>query len=1402
MSRYILGIDIGSVSVSTAMTDADRKIIKTSYAFHKGEIRDTLEKELEKYTLGEDFIVAATSSCPDFVERDFDYDNQVAVIQAAKTLYDSFDSILFVGGEKFGFLVFDEAGNYKSFKTNTSCAAGTGSFLDQQAGRLNLGGIESLSDTAYSNKGKFPLIASRCAVFAKTDLIHAQQEGYSFKEISDGLCYGLAKNITDTLFTGARPHGKILFCGGVSKNKAVKKHIEKISGIKFITDEYSNVYGAIGAAFLASEEKDSMEKLSGRTEIKFIKDIKKGKDLYYKPLKLNISKYPDFSGIEDYFYQSASDKNTGVEVNIYEETSIFEKKELWLGIDIGSTSTKAVLTGFKNEPVAGFYTRTAGNPLKAVSLIFESIDNIKITKNIDFKISGCATTGSGRKFIGKITGADMVIDEITAHARAASQIDPDVDTIIEIGGQDAKFTVLKNSVVTFSTMNNVCAAGTGSFIEEQARKLGVEVKDYALRTDGIMAPMSSDRCTVFMERDINHYLAEGYGVDEVLASALHSVCENYLVKVATENLIGNHIYFQGATAKNRSLVAAFEQRLEKPVHVSKFCHLNGALGASLILKDEFAGKTSFRGFDLYKKTIPVFSEVCGLCNNNCKITIADIDGEKVAYGFLCGRDYDTKKYVGKKDNAFDLLKERKKIIRKNRSSHNMISQDSPVIGIPYSLHLVDDHEMWKEFFSSLGIKTVSSAGYKDAVKTGKKLSETEFCAPASAMFGHCNYLFDKCDYIFLPFYLEDKVDKGRHQYCYYTQYMPPLISKAGRDRVLSPLVNYLYTNFYSKIELYKMFRSIGMKKSFFEISFSYENALEFKQKCLHSFRKFYENQISESDNINIVFLGRPYTIMSETMNNKIPDIFSGLGVKSFYQDMLPLNNTVKPDSPAIEVHWKYASKILEAAEKIAQTDNLYPVYVTSFKCSPDSFALRFFKDIMEKNKKPYLVLELDEHDSSVGYETRIESAVRAFKNDSKTLKPVTKPDYSSLIFKSEKELSGKNLIFPNWDNITCRFLCAVLKREGINSFLIEETENTILKSMKFNTGQCLPANSIAQGFVETIEKNKLDPSESILWMSKANFCNIKLYPNFIWSLLQSYGNGMGNAGIFHGELTFNDISIRAAKNAYFSHLFGGMIRKMGCTTRPYEVNKGETDRVINESIKIIEQSFLGQYSKEKAVLAVVDKFRKIKTFKKGTKPRVAIFGDIYVRDNSTMNQGLVRFIEDNGGEVITTPYTELGKIIAPMYFKKWFNEGLYYNLFSVKILSANMKIIEKKYLKMFNEVINEPVHEYNDDPEEILQKFGIRKENAGESMENILKIHYLSKHYPDLALFVQANPVFCCPSIVTESMKTKIEKVTSKPVVTITYDGTGGYKNRSIIPYLKFSRPVSVRNSKFRYKVS
>ncbi|MCP4623246.1 MAG: CoA activase [bacterium] len=1396
---HTLGVDIGSVSIAVVALNSRQEMIQSAYAFHHGKTAQKLKEILDRFELNTVGGIAATTETPDILKTTRRYDGRVAVMRAARDLYDNIGSILMVGGEKFGLIRLDESGNYLGYRSNTGCAAGTGSFLDQQAQRLNLNGADELSRIACSNTEPVPKIASRCAVFAKTDLVHAQQEGCTPAQICDGLCLGLARNIFDTLFTTDDYRGPIIFTGGVSLNRAVAKHLGALTRKEIMT-EGALLLGAVGAAMSLADDRPAQNIPGFQSVDDVLTPPAGGLEYFHEPLELTLSGYPDFEGSDSYRYRAGGTKIAmDVEIDVYHDLENLRHLAAYLGIDVGSTSTKAVVLDRNRSVIAGFYTRTAGKPVAASQVILAAIHDMMRKNGIDLSIIGVGTTGAGRKFIGKIIGADIAIDEITTHARASVEIDPRVDTIIEIGGQDSKFTTLQNGRVTFVVMNNVCAAGTGSFIEEQAQKLNCPLSRYSARAAHRRSPMASDRCTVFMERDLNHYLNAGYPVDDVLAAVLHSVRENYLTKVADESSIGDVIFFQGATAKNKALVAAFEKKLGKPIKVSRYCHLTGALGAALMLSDQPVATTRFRGLELSEKDIPLRNETCDLCTNHCKLTVAEIDSLHEAYGFLCGRDYDTRHYVNNNRAGFDLLKERSRVF----SDQNTHATREPfTIGIPAALHLLEDLPFWKSFFDQLGIETVIGRERENCLKDGKRLAGAEFCAPMTALFGHVDDLAKRSDYIFLPFYLDKKGrDKGpRRQYCYYTQFAPGLVSQAdgppNRKNFLMPVVHYLYSHFHTKAQLYRMLRDICHHRiSYFDVSSAFDRAGDFMDARHARWRDAYHRHTNQNEDLHVVLLGRPYNVLSHAMHKGIPNILAALGIKAFFQDMLTYDRRdVKAiDALLNELHWHFAARILEAAEVIAKSPDAYPILMTAFKCSPDSFVIDYFKKIMESHDKPYLILQLDDHDSTGGYETRIEAAVRSFQNHY-TLRKVQKTITAMppLVASKSRHLLSRTLIIPNWDPITCSLLAANLNRMGIDARCLEETTASIQQSMQLNSGQCIPLNIIALEFIDYIRTHGLDPARTALWMTAGEFaCNLKLYPHYIKGILQAYGSGMEQADVYLGELSMFDISVKLPVNNYFAYMFGGMIRKIGCKQRPYERHKGETDRVVAGAGEILRETFLGNRSKAEAVAEVVSKFEEIETVNRSERPprpKVAIFGDFYARDNHVFNQDLIPFIEANGGEVITTPYSEYLKMVSRPYLRKWLIEGRYLSAISTQALMATLKRKEKIYYSNFERILNEPEPEYNEPAKEILAHYNVRLENTGESMDNILKIHYIKKHHPDVALFVQASPAFCCPALVTEAMANEIERKTNTPVVSITYDGTGGSKNDIIIPYLKYPR--------------
>lgn len=1433
----ILGIDIGSVMVSVASVDRAGKVVETRYAPHHGQARAVIAEMLRNLApLGVE-AVSCTSGTPRFVRTENRFNETVCAIRAAKAFHPEMGALLSVGAERFFLVRFDETGSYSSVHGNTSCAAGTGAFLDQQAQRLGLSGSGELSELAAGNRDSRPAIASRCSVFAKTDLIHAQQEGYSLPAICDGLCHGLARNLVDTLASGSTVREPVVFAGGVAHNRRVVEHVRQLLGKELQLDEHASCYGAIGATLeymvqesrLRESEAGAQYRSAGSVE-ELLKGLigEEPKERSYHFASLRTPEhFPDFDAVLRYEHSWPGREQNPVETDLYVEVT--GTTPCYLGIDIGSTSTKAVLLTPAGRVVAAFYTRTAGRPIPACQAIFRTIRDLEERTGGSFEIVACGTTGSGRKFAGSVLGADLVLDEITAHARAAYELDPAVDTIVEIGGQDAKFTTLRDGRVTFSQMNSVCAAGTGSFIEEQAGKLGVPLAEFADLAIGAPSPLASDRCTVFMERDINYYLNQEYAVPEILAATLHSVRENYLQKVAVAGAIGKRICFQGATAKNRALVASFEQKLQKPIFVSKYCHVTGAMGVALLLAEEHTGESSFRGLDICNLDIPVRSERCDLCANRCHLRVAEVGDRSVAFGFLCGRDYETQRYVAREEGGLDLETVRQGIFSSTRPAPPATDPDllAPRIGIPRALHLYGDLPFWRTFFEQIGIQVVEERRSREVLSEGKEIQQAEFCAPMTNLHGQVARLLSKADYVFVPVYLGEAESHG---YCYYTQFSAPVLrSLTGRDEgaLITPALGSVgpterirggqtHLPWSAIEELTRSLKPLLPNLNILQVRSAYAAARDhFTAARAELLGSFESRRAQSAGDVSVVLTGRPYTVLDPVMNKGIPRIIAGQGVDAFYHDMLPDWRGEEYEPLLTETAWRYAQDILATARHCALTDGLYPVLITSFKCSPDSFIIEFFTRILEEHGKPYLILQVDEHDSSVGYETRIEAGIRAFRNHFREARPRRKgkrretpvwrrlarrtPIGTMLAQRSSeeelgltKELGDRTLLLPNWDPITTPLLVANLQSLGVDARMLKETPESIRSAMRLNSGQCVPISIIAQEVLEAMERENLSAKQTAVWMPKSGCaCNLAMYPHFIKRLLDK--EGAGDVAVFAGAFSYADISPQATMNAYFAYLFGGLLRRIGCMTRPYEIIPGATNRAIRRSVELLEDAFLGRADREERLdqsLALFDEIPRAE----GRRPKVAIFGDLYVRDNDIFNQDLIKTIEAAGGEVITTPYSDYTKIIAPAHFRRLLRQGKYGNWAYYRTLLTLIEYMESRYYERFERWVGPRISSKDLELEEKLGIFGLHLDHSGESVDNILKLLRLLDEHPDLALFVQASPAFCCPALVTEAMGEKIRRVTGVPVVSVTYDGTGAPKNDMIVPYLRFAKGSPTRH--------
>lgn len=579
-----LGLDVGSISVNTVLMDQDKNIIENHYDFSHGKpfhvLKDAIAGVMERHS-GEDFgIVAITGTggklAAELVGGYF-VNEIIAHSSSVAELYPEARSVIEMGGEDSKLILMENKkvthkSQLSDFAMNTLCAAGTGSFLDQQANRIGVSIEKEFGEMALKSENP-PHIAGRCSVFAKSDMIHLQQIATPVHDIVAGLCYAVARNFKSNMAKGKQLEKPILFQGGVAANAGVVrafKDILKIEGDELIIPKYYASMGAIGAAFyILDNPPEEEKKFKGLTELNhyLLSERKNGVHL-------------------DALMPSSAIYNTEV---VFKQNGK-EKLDVYLGLDVGSLSTNVVLIDGENNVVARRYLPTASKPLDAIQRGLSEIHE-EVGDKVEIKAVG--TTGSGRYLTGDFIGADVIQNEITAQAAAAIAYDPTVDTIFEIGGQDSKYICIENGVVVDFEMNKVCAAGTGSFLEEQAEKLDINiVEEFGKLALNAREPARlGDRCTVFMESDLNSQQQRGTAKENLLGGLAYSIVHNYLQKVVGDKRIGDKIFFQGGVTNNRAVVAAFEKVLGKPIIVPPHFDVTGAIGVAIIARQAMNGNS-------------------------------------------------------------------------------------------------------------------------------------------------------------------------------------------------------------------------------------------------------------------------------------------------------------------------------------------------------------------------------------------------------------------------------------------------------------------------------------------------------------------------------------------------------------------------------------------------------------------------------------------------------------------------------------------------------------------------------------------------------------------------------------------------------------------------------------------
>ncbi|MGB2613267.1 MAG: acyl-CoA dehydratase activase, partial [Phycisphaerae bacterium] len=594
-----LGIDIGSISLNLVLVDLAGKVLREEYVRTRGKPLETALEALERLFAevppseieGVAFTGAGTAVLGDLYHIK-PVNEVIAQATATATFHPDVRTIIEIGGEDSKLILLDldpRTGRLrvKDFAMNALCAAGTGSFLDQQASRLGVSIEREWGEMALRSE-HVPRIAGRCSVFAKSDMIHLQQEGTPDYDIVAGLCFAMARNFKAGIGKGKEFVPRIAFQGGVAANAGMVRAFTETLGLQtgalLVPAHYASM-GAIGAVLVARERGELGRRIESLEPLReYLASRRYGGGELHLPLA--DDQYP-----------------LTIEPDLFPAGT--EPVDVFVGVDVGSISTNVVAVDREGRVLAREYLMTAGRPLAAVTDGLYKVGTALEERGGKgrARVRGCATTGSGRYLTGDFIGADVVKNEITAHATGAAFIKPEVDTIFEIGGQDSKYISLAGGAVVDFTMNKVCAAGTGSFIEEQSERLGVGLKTGEFNSKALSAdepPAMGERCTVFIETDINRNQQRGVAVDDLCAGLCYSIVQNYLNRVVEDHRIGEHILFQGGTAYNRGVKSAFERVLGKPVTVPPHHDVLGAVGMALIAREWFDSGGA-------KKTPGVFS---------------------------------------------------------------------------------------------------------------------------------------------------------------------------------------------------------------------------------------------------------------------------------------------------------------------------------------------------------------------------------------------------------------------------------------------------------------------------------------------------------------------------------------------------------------------------------------------------------------------------------------------------------------------------------------------------------------------------------------------------------------------------------------------------------------------------
>ena len=1244
MGYYKLGIVVGSTTIKVVALDSYNKVIYNDYRRHFSNIKNTLIDSLEECfkKIGNfDLKITVTGSggigVAQWLQCDFQQE-VIACTRAVEEFINKTDVVIELGGEDAK-ITYLKGGIDQ--RMNGTCAGGTGAFIDQMAILLNTD-AQGLNILARDAENIYP-IASRCGVFAKTDIQPLINEGAKKSDIAVSIFQAVVDQTISGLACGKPIRGKVTFLGGpLHFLDSLRERFIKTLNLKegeYFVPENSEIYVALGAAILS----ENNEIISSKELIKKLNSIseKEIEDNFLEPLFKNDKEYFDFKKRHDSSVVPKSDLKT-------------YKGNIFLGIDVGSTTTKAVVLGQNGELLYSSYNNNEGSPLNKT---LEILKELYILINKDTRIAKAAVTGYGEGLIKAALGIDIGEIETICHFRGAKEFMPNVEFILDIGGQDMKALMIKDGVINNILLNEACSSGCGSFIEGFSKSLGISIDEFAKLAISSKRPVDlGSRCTVFMNSKVKQVQKEGVSVSDISAGLSYSVIKNALykvIKIRNFDELGKNIIVQGGTFYNDGILRSFEKITGINVVRPEIAGLMGAYGAALISKEnhkENEISTIITRDKINDFTIETSCERCGICGNNCLLTINKFsETEKYITGNRCERPLGE---IAKKKNVPNLYKYKLKRI----FSYKPLSKEEAIrgeIGIPRVLNMYENYPFWFTFLTKLKFKVVlSPISNKGIFKLGIETIPSESaCYPAKISHGHIMYLINKgLKIIFYPCVpYEYKEDSGanNHYNCPMVTSYPDVI-KNNIDDLKEKNIKYLspFLSLHNKEKLYKrlyeIFEEFNVTKK--EIIEAVDAAFNERENVVSDIRKKGEETlkyIEEHKMKGIVLSGRPYHIDPE-INHGLTDIITSFNMAVLTEDSVAhLGNLERPIR--VVDQWMYHTRLYRAAAFVKERTDLELIQLTSFGCGLDAVTSDQVAEILASGGKMYTLIKIDEGSNLGAVKIRIRSLKSAMEEREKNNVKLKNIDnsYNKNLFTKEMKKDW-TILAPQMSPIHFQFIEKAARASGYNiDVLPANDKEAIEEGIKYvNNDACYPSILVIGQMINALKSGKYDPNKTALIISQTGGgCRATNYVGFLKKGLREAG--FPNVPIISLNVLGMErqpgfkISYRLIKKLMMGVIYGDLFIRVLYRVRPYETVKGSANKLYEyyreKAFKNVENGNKNEMNK--LVKEIVKAFDTLE-INDEVKPKVGIVGEILVKYHPTANNNIVDVLEKEGAEVV------------------------------------------------------------------------------------------------------------------------------------------------------------------------